>query len=70
MKPDATSVKDFISSLLSIFSKFLKMLTQKVTGQSPLTSWQNGEDKVVGVLWIVFWQNGVFKSEFTRFRRK
>lgn len=27
MESDATSVKDFISSLLSIFSKFLKMLS-------------------------------------------
>ena len=72
MEPDATSAKDFIPSLL-VFSKFLKLLTQKVTGQHPaatclVLAQHDGADGVVGFFGSSL-RYTAHKTELAVFRR-
>lgn len=61
MESDATSAEDFVPSLL-VFSKFLKLLTQKVTG----TPWQS----VSGQMRLLSFRSSAEKKGLTAFQRR
>lgn len=73
MEPDATSAKDFIPSLL-VFSKFLKILTDKVQGRAPSTTClvlaqHVGANRVIGLFGSSL-RGTDDKSKLAAFRRE